>query len=509
MAQQSPLLDQYNQDGIVTPLIQRALDRVREKLPQFQLQPPAAPGAAPLPQSVGLTDATRPRLTPPGTSAVPTITRPAAAAPATPAPAPARPAGPTLTGQDAADQAELNRLKTTGSGITQVHNPIARGLLRTADIIGSTVFPRLTEQIPGTEYHHDYLVHRAQGNVDEDVKRAQERATTAETEAKTGETQARTSTLLHPKDQLEWAESAEPAIDPEHPELGPQHFFYNKADPSQRKFGGTMAARPTEDKQQENTHVLPDGSVIAVHNDPKTGKSTAEVLYQGKPAEKPGHVITRLVEGKLHNILIDAETGKDRADLGETRQPNANVNDHGVTMIGKDGKVYRLEPGQTVPEGAQTPTQVGSVNTPTTQQRNVAGQAQLVHEQTPYMLSEIDRLKDKLGPMAGRWNEVMQGKLGMNDPDFAGLRADLLMYSSAVALMHARGRLPENLREEFDQAINNPAQNFANLKAVITKIDNWTVKNPGVKSDTGGGTGLPGGISLEDINAEIERRKKK
>ena len=109
--------------------------------------------------------------------------------------------------------------------------------------------------------------------------------------------------------------------------------------------------------------------------------------------------------------------------------------------------------------------------------RNVGAQATLVHEQTPMMLSEIDRLKDKLGPVAGRWNDFMQGKVGMNDPDFAGLRSDLLMYSSAVALMHARGRLPENLREEFDRTINNPTQDIGNLKAAIQHIDQWTSQN--------------------------------
>jgi hypothetical protein len=133
---------------------------------------------------------------------------------------------------------------------------------------------------------------------------------------------------------------------------------------------------------------------------------------------------------------------------------------------------------------------------PTQQQQNVANQAKLVHEQTPYMLAEIDRLKDKVGPLSGRWNEFMQGKIGMNDPDMAGLRADLLMYSSAVALMHARGRLPENLREEFDKAINNPGQTSQNLKTIITKIDSWAVKNPGV--------GNSGGDQPKTVNSKAE-----
>jgi hypothetical protein len=61
----------------------------------------------------------------------------------------------------------------------------------------------------------------------------------------------------------------------------------------------------------------------------------------------------------------------------------------------------------------------------------------------------------------------------MENPDMAGLRADLLMVSSAVALAHARGRLPENLREEFDRTINAPQQNPENLKAALKHILPW------------------------------------
>jgi hypothetical protein len=161
-------------------------------------------------------------------------------------------------------------------------------------------------------------------------------------------------------------------------------------------------------------------------------------------------------------------------------------------MIGPDGQVLRLTPGQTAPTGVQTPNQAGAANSPTLKMRDIAAQSQLVHEQTPHMLSEIDRLKGKLGPMAGRWNDVMQGKIGTNDPDFAGLRADLLMYSSAVALMHARGRLPENLREEFDHTINNPSQDFGNLKAVISRIDDWTTKNMSIMSGRQAASTAPG-----------------
>jgi len=132
-----------------------------------------------------------------------------------------------------------------------------------------------------------------------------------------------------------------------------------------------------------------------------------------------------------------------------------------------------VRPGQTVGAGAQTAAGVNAVNTPTTQQRTAAGRAETVVAMAPEVLSRIDALAPKMGPIAGRWNDFMQGKVGSDDPDFAALRSDLLMMSSAVALAHAQGRLPENLREEFDRAINAPKQTPQNLKATINAMLPW------------------------------------
>jgi len=142
-------------------------------------------------------------------------------------------------------------------------------------------------------------------------------------------------------------------------------------------------------------------------------------------------------------------------------------------------------PGASIAPGAVTASQAGSLNVPTTQQRNVAAQAQLVTEQMPGLIKEIQQNKDLLGPVAGRWNEFMQGKVGVDNPQMAGLRADLLMMSSAVALMHARGRLPENLREEFDRAINAPKQTPENLITTLQHINQWTAAN--INAMGGGG----------------------
>jgi hypothetical protein len=135
-----------------------------------------------------------------------------------------------------------------------------------------------------------------------------------------------------------------------------------------------------------------------------------------------------------------------------------------------------VRPGQTVAAGAQTAAGVNSMNTPTMTQRTAAGRAETVVAMAPEVESRIDAMANKMGPIAGRWNDFMQGKVGSDDPDFAALRSDLLMMSSAVALAHAQGRLPENLREEFDRAINAPKQTPQNLKATINAMVPWLQK---------------------------------
>jgi hypothetical protein len=163
-------------------------------------------------------------------------------------------------------------------------------------------------------------------------------------------------------------------------------------------------------------------------------------------------------------------------------------------------KVMVARPGMAIPKGATTISAENQEKmfqerqaAPTTQMRNVAAQSQIAVDAAPNLLAELDRMRDELGPVSGRWNEFMQGKLGADKPEFAGLRADLLLYSSAVALAHARGRLPENLREEFDAAINAPKQNADNLIATIQHIQPYMERSAHIGGVGGGAAGAGGG----------------
>lgn len=69
------------------------------------------------------------------------------------------------------DRAELDRLRSTGSGVEQFQHrhkflgPLVRGL----SIAGSVLAPGPASMIPGTDLHHDVLVHQAEGRVAQDI----------------------------------------------------------------------------------------------------------------------------------------------------------------------------------------------------------------------------------------------------------------------------------------------------------------------------------------------------
>lgn len=123
----------------------------------------------------------------PGAPAVQVPQQPAPAAPKIAMPAqaaaPAVSAGviaPAKT-QLAQDQAEQQRLQTTGSGVHQFgeNHHILGPILKALDIAGSIISPRLAVNIPGTTMHHEGLLAQNRRQIGGDIQQQQEQAETA------------------------------------------------------------------------------------------------------------------------------------------------------------------------------------------------------------------------------------------------------------------------------------------------------------------------------------------
>jgi len=217
----------------------------------------------------------------------------------------------------------------------------------------------------------------------------------------------------------------------------------------------------------------------------KPDGTAQRITVDGQPVGPPLKTEVKQIQvgGKPHQVLINSLTGDHLRDLGETGEKPITVNTgekEGQNFFVPDGKggtrMIRVKPGESVPAGAQSAAGLNATNTPTMTQRTAAGRAETVIDMAPEVLSRIDATAKEMGPMSGRWDKFMQGNIGAPDVPMAELRSDLLMMSSAVALAHAQGRLPENLREEFDKEINAPQQSPENLKGAIQTILPWLQK---------------------------------
>ncbi len=147
-----------------------------------------------------------------------------------------------------------------------------------------------------------------------------------------------------------------------------------------------------------------------------------------------------------------------------------------VTMMipdGQGGHIMRtFRPGDTIPPGAQTATGINSENTlsgPNKTRKEFAG---TIVERKPEILQQVDDLQAKIGPVAGRWNQLWVNKAGMNDPAFASLDQDLDMYSSALVVVHFGNRGGQAYREALKKHFSE-AQSPEDLKARIESADKW------------------------------------
>jgi len=333
----NPILDEIDQKHAeLSPSAQQAIALSGAPANARALMSGDMPGASPSPAPLV--------STPAGAPAAPAESAPAPIA----APTRVQGLGPAAPSPADAHKAELNRLVGSPSGIGQIHNPWARHGLQVLDALGGAFFPGFEQRLPGTQGHHDVLVRQAQGNVNEDEKLAGDEAAREHTAAETGELGARAAhekaeaVAAGAKPTNEWAELKDLVTDPEHPELGPQAAFFNKNNPKQGLVYGHAPAAATPKDETPSIHVLPDGRVVSVHRDPKTGKSMAEVVYEGDPKVETD-LADLEVNGKPHKVIVNKKTGETIKDLGPSgiKPPVVSVNagnaalDHEIGQYGK------------------------------------------------------------------------------------------------------------------------------------------------------------------------------
>ena len=101
--------------------------------------------------------------------------------------------------------AELQRLHQTGSGISQIHNPLLRGLATAGDVVASGLFPQFGRFIPGTTAHNMDLQREERQQLGEEQAGAKSAADVARDKGLTDEAEANANAKNNPQQKQEEA----------------------------------------------------------------------------------------------------------------------------------------------------------------------------------------------------------------------------------------------------------------------------------------------------------------
>ena len=101
------------------------------------------------------------------------------------------------------------------------------------------------------------------------------------------------------------------------------------------------------------------------------------------------------------------------------------------------------------------------------------------------VLDKIDNLKSQLGPLGGRWSDLVTGKIGANNPEMAAFYADAKLLPSAIAKMHYGARGGTETTKGFEQMIGAKFQDPENMKAILKEAIDYANEVSGVNKESG------------------------
>lgn len=215
--------------------------------------------------------------------------------------------------------------------------------------------------------------------------------------------------------------------------------------------------------------------------------------------------------------VFDGQMNKLQTQFGKVQVAEISANAKAPVGIvpgtneGEPSKVIRLTPGTTAPSTTITPTQMGTLQMPTTITRNMAEKAPRVQ----YLANRIDDLIDQneaqLGPLHGRMLDLWQGKIGLRNASGAQLRFNLGLLETALMNMHVGARGSEGIMKHFQDLIGGVKQDPENLRALMTEVRGYanTVADEGkLQFQQGKGGGRPTAGKTGGIDVNVVRDPK-
>lgn len=425
----------------------------------------------------------------------PTLAQAGSQAPVPPSAPPAHPIGPA--------QAKYNTIEEAPPGYAQIKNPFLRGLAKAGSTIAGIAIPKIAPNIPGTEAHHEQILARAGGAVKQeqgaqaatDESRLRN-AQAGEAGAAQAHTEAETQNLKNPLGKTKDEE------------------FFKAGD------GSYIGYRDAEGKVYgPSDKDLPPGvRAVLEAGKPKPTKATnafeawrdipgneqkdplefvkAEAQAKEQPKEPKTEVRNIMVNGKPHQVMFN-DKGEQVKDLGETgetppKPPVVNVGNQdfelrktGLGLLDKAEKDYR-----TATQSADT---LASVVKSAQGGNKVSAQAIPLEGVLTITSSQgVHRInRQELEQIAG-----------------AGSLFDQIM--GKVGKLKEGQPVPPEIQKDFEKLADVMKKG---AYSTYQGAHQSAVKRYGLQGEEplpqpGGSETLPGGVTLDDINKEIERRKK-
>lgn len=390
------------------------------------------------------------------------------------------------------DQAELDRKMSTGSGISQIHNPFLRTLGTIGDAIGTGLFPRIAAQIPGTTAHHQQLVGEDTRKLETDEDVEKEAAKNQLTGAQAAE---QASLPQYHQSQAELGATKAALTQEKQNEAEQHHKSQNSAQLAQHGF-----------KEDENGKIVPLGyeemsePQQAVHDLLASRQELYEATSALRKAQKDNQpAMMRMAQQRIDNANRNAGIAAQRLGLSEKQfEMRAHGTENGEALpgaiLGDDNK----------PVGTAFQQNVR----PTGQERNKADLAASAREQLSDIADIMTKRKDIFGPVNGRKTDFTVW-LGSQDPDAQKFRAARTIAGDHLAGVF--GGRSEAALSALDNAVgqfkDNPEAAIAGVKqldkANTRFIEKGTPKTAGSNAAKAGGGSTGGTIKARDPQGKL------
>lgn len=342
------------------------------------------------------------------------------------------------------------------------------------EVAGTAFAPHLMPWVPGTPQYKE----REQALQDAEQTAEANRALTG---ARADEAEALAWKATHPEAKVETPKPT--AAETADQERQGREAYHQKTDPENQMYSAKDWADYVGTGRFPTASKTPAPLHDAFHewlNDPQKYTEFMKAMQEAKAGQKGAY--GQFGPAFLAYHLINQAYGKNPALLpilapmiakmfeagGEPLAPGA------IATISEPPVGQPLSPATGQPIGTQMP----GAPTGTTRSRAQFALGGVLQE-IPKIESQIRSLSDELGPVQGRWNEFMAGKVGADNPRFSGLRASLQNIATAWMRLHANS---DKARQQFEELLGRSKTSgdlIANLNAIRQQAENYYLQELG------------------------------